>query len=559
MNRLLNSWVRVVAFWWIATTLWWSSHDKMIEVAFAKVTGKPLYISALNALPALAAIFTGWTVPMLALTAACTGAGYLGVFGYFIFRERMIDHRAKPAASWRGVNVTIGELNLPEWVPPAINSIEVSGGVDMPDAENRLLHEILGYVHANPDAPVGAGHWNNLFDHTVHVIEHLPDHDDPIMLIAAAGHDAGKAMQHNKKEQKWARRYHHDDFSAMVVSQMPSYLDLKSDDQVALYTVLKYHHKWSRRPKIENPLLDERIRKIHAELTGADHSATKVEKQQTLAEIKDRPSMLFDVFLESISNLQFQKPGIAPGVKAAGWRKENNLYILEGVLRDYILVNIPEHISAAYSSDQRQKGMITQLTRELTQVLHAKGWLVTEIDGKTAKPPLWSILSGTLAFEGVIIVKVPADEQYRMPPPAPFDIKVLCPISEKIPADAIPKPPPMDKELTEGKPHAEKTTDERRNAAVMAAVAGFGAGSLKKTQKVKKQQPIGLGGVSGSSSQNVSSGKPAAADETKVTEIKVGANTVETPPADESSHKVRDLSSFHATKNAKPADDPFGG
>lgn len=496
MNRLLISWFRVVVFWWMLLTIWWSSHDRMIETAFAKVTGKPLHITALNALPSLVGVLSGWTLPMLVLTGVAFIGGQLLALGFYGLRARKQALTIRPEKSWRSVNVSLGELERPEWVPPAINDISIDG-LELPPVHDRLIKEVLGYIAANPGAPVGEGHDGTLFDHTVNVILELPDFDDPLLYVAAAGHDAGKTLAWQKKGQKWIRVGNHDDFSAMIVTQMPSYSELSPEDQRVLFTILKYNHKWSRRPIVDDERVEKRMNKLNAIMSGADHSATQEEKKRVLARVEDRPTMLFNLFLEVLSTSQLQQSGMAKGARSVGMRRNGDVFLFEGEFRKNMLDNLDENIRAAYSSEDRKgnQGLLTPFTYDLLNVLDAKGWLVKEQDGKVAKPALWDIMSGTHRFNGIIHIRVPKDQRDRLPYNSPYEITVIGPYADNLPSPPQPKKP--ERELTEGKEHSEKTVEERRNTMVMAQLASWGAGSIRKT-RVRKQQPIGVGGVTGS-------------------------------------------------------------
>ncbi len=486
--KLFTAWYRVVIFWWLILFIWYTSDNSVIEQAFKAVTGKPMYITGLNALPALWAILAGWTVPVLIATGIAIVGGYALTLAGMLVRERFYRLRVKPHPVWSGVSVTMGVLPKPFWSPDNISGVEVDG-LPIKGVYASLLNQIFSYLNHHPKAFVGAGHEGSLADHTLHVIQHMPESKDPLLAVAIAGHDAGKVLAWERQNGKWVMKGYHDDLSAMVVSQMPAYAELSVDEQRVLFVVLKYGHKWSQRPVEPDSDISARCERIYAELSRADHTATALEKKSVLSKV-DTDELIFSGFVNAIQTLPFQSFGLKRGAITAGWRVGRRLYLIEPTIRDEIIGNMDENVKSAYSSDFRMRGQITAFTKDFLALMDKKGWLVKEIDGFAGHDPaMWSIESSAggegaevRKFDGIIILDLPEDYKGGLPKPTQYQITVARAFgSEK----KDKKTPALEIEVgvKTGVPHEEKNEGQKRDAPILAAIAGYGFGAVAKAKK----------------------------------------------------------------------------
>ena len=141
----------------------------------------------------------------------------------------------------------------------------------------------------------------------------------------------------------------------------------------------------------------------------------------------DRSSLLERVFIASLSQMRFQIPGLRKGIEAAAWRKGNRVYISEMRFREEInriMQSINTDEVAAWRGGNKP-GEIAQQTWDMLGMLRKKGWLVEDIEGIEAYPPLWTIRSGTINFSGIIIVDLPDSLTTRLAKNAPYEITVL--------------------------------------------------------------------------------------------------------------------------------------
>lgn len=488
--KLFTSWYRVVLFWWMILFFWYTSDNAVIEHAFKAVTGKPMYITGLNALPALWAVLAGWTMPLLLGTAIAITAGYALTLAAMFGLKRKHEIRAKPQPEWNGVTITMGELPKPFWLPGITQGVEIDG-LPFTGKKLELVNQIFSYLHRHPKAFVGAGHDGTLVEHTLHVLQKLPESDEPLLAVAVAAHDAGKVLAWERKKGKWVMKGFHDDLSAMIVTQLPAYKDLTDDEQRILFTVLKYGHKWSQRPVESDPDIDARCEKIHAALSKADHSATATEKMRTLTRA-DIDEVIFNGFINALLSLQFQAFGLKRGTITAGWRVDRRLYLIEPTVRDEILGGMDEGLRAAYSSDFRSHGRMTEFTKDFMRVMDERGWLVKSIEGVAENHNgLWSILSSAgkesdaKRFDGIIILDAPDEFSGYLPKKTQYEITVARAIGGKAKPERVGDVTDKEREIgvKTGIPHEEKTEEQKREAPILAAIAGYGFGAVAKAKR----------------------------------------------------------------------------
>ena len=500
-DRLYSAWVRVLLFWWIASTVGWAFSNDAIRGAATRLglilPGTP--VTALNAAWAAWRVLVRWSAPALMIAAAAAAIGAAGVFALYAIRNRNPNrpipggkpsprrsllrrgNRAQETSCWRGIEVTIGALPRPDWQPGPFPMLELEGldAYDLPAPHRRLLHEVISWVAAQKGAYVGPGHTEGrrpgegLLEHTLHVVNRAaaaasggkaaPDRVG-LLLIGAAAHDAGKALVWRRTAAgDWKRSGWHDEAGARLLSQTPSFTDLPESDRRILSILIGYEHKPSLAPRLEGPER-ARLEWLRAALAGADREATREEKKALFETGRfaktggegGRDQILLNAFFQALRAVHFQVPGIKPGLRASAWRTGNRLYLLEPGLRTQVLKALPEDLAAAYGGDYRPKGGVAPVTRDLLGLLEQKGWVVGEHDGVRAKPPLWRFRSGSKDFSGVIALDLPADRLTGLPGDTHFPVQLLDPVfppaagahsdrqGQSRPSPAAPSPGPPE-------------------------------------------------------------------------------------------------------------------
>lgn len=445
-SDLPSAWGRVTAFWWLLALLLWSLRNDAIEES-AHAIHLPLHhpVTALNAAPVALRVLSHWTLPSLLSIGAAFAAGIGIAWMAAVLLRRKAMRRSKPAGGWRGIRVSLGELPKPDWAPPPalpLLTLTVDSLPETAPVYRRLLVEALSYLAAHPDAYVGPGHSGSLLDHTLNVINMLYQTgadgthalEDPLLPALAAAHDAGKVLAWRKTASgEWRKRGEHDDWGGLIVSQLPSFLDLPSPEQRILALALRYGHKPRRIPHLP-PEDARRLTLLQSALSGADRAATAAEKRHVLTSL-DKPAVLEAAFMDALAVVPFQSPGAKHGLAAVGWRRDARVFLLEEGLRKAVLRELAPDVAAAYGGTYRAPGRVAPITRDLLAMFAAKGWLLAEHDGMAAEPALWNMRSGTIDFAGVIVLDLPEDLLAKLPANAPFKITLGRPLFGGEPSD----------------------------------------------------------------------------------------------------------------------------
>ncbi len=448
-DGLLRAFVRVTLTWFILLFLWWGFSDARIADSVRRLTGHAVTVTPLNALAWLWFVVVHYMFPVLGVVAALFFLGHFLAHGLHWKRRRDVEGRVIPDTSWRGMEVSMGMLPHPDWetagpVAPVDFGPWKNRVAELPAPHQRVLRETLSAIAAHPDAYVGPGHTDSLLEHTLGVLESTWDSNprcDALLPLLSAAHDMGKirAWVRNDKGE-WRRNGWHDEWSARLFSGLPGFWELPPDERKIALIALRYSHKFSRAPLL-NELETQRLVRLHELLEGADRKTTAEEKKAVVeAHAESLPELLTAAFLDALSEtLIYQSAQTPKGAKAGVWRKNARLYISEPLLRDALLHHLPENIAAAIESS-RKAGKLSPLTAALVDALRVQGWLVEALpepgtrteEGKPiplmiASPPLWNVRSGNINLNGVLIVNIPVEEQYRLKGNAPFPMMALCP------------------------------------------------------------------------------------------------------------------------------------
>ncbi|MDI3258413.1 MAG: hypothetical protein QJR02_01820 [Sinobacteraceae bacterium] len=481
-SRLLKSFLRVACVWWLVALILWSMSDARIGTAAGALAHQTITADARNAASLAVGVVRRWSLPVLcaALAAGIAGAGL--AWGVQRLLWGRIKRRVRPGSEYRGLGISLGPLEAPVWAPDArlAFTAEVSRAVAsrmkrLSAPQYALLNDILSYLAAHKDAYVGPGHQGSLLDHTLHVLERLPDKaDDPLVLIGAAAHDAGKVQAWKRDDKgEWKRSGLHDDLGGLLLAAMPSAGLLPETEFRVLVTALRYAHKRERTPLLWDADERARVAAVQDAITAADHDATAREKKAVLRE-KDRPALLERAFLSALGDMQFQVAGLARGVKAAGWRKGARIFLSEPRLREVLQERLRQFDADAAAAwwERRQPARIAPQTADTMDMLRGKGWLVERIGEHHAHPAIWDIKSGTINLSGVLIVDLPEDLHHLLPKDAPYEITVIGPHFRPATAranDTARKPAAQDTPSKTVAATGKKSTA----AAAMLATAGY--------------------------------------------------------------------------------------
>lgn len=433
-GRLLRSWIRLTLVWWVGVAIAWAFSDVRIGSAIHVLNGSSVVVNPGNSGHLALSVLRRWSLPVAIATALCAGLGWFMAWGAHKFLRRKRDSRVLPGVAWRGLKISLGPLESPAWLPDRQQpfTAEVSSSLaqrinQLSPPHRAVLNEVLGYLAAHPEAFVGAGHQGTLLDHSLHVLERLPKgNEDSLALIATAAHDAGKVLAWQRNaEGTWERKGNHDDMGGLLLYALPAAAKLSESELRVLVLALRFAHKRERTPVLHDATERARVAAIQDAVSAADREATSIEKKAVLAEV-DRPKLLETAFLTALPDMLFQVHGLPKGTLAAAWRKDGRVYFSEPRLREVIgetLRTINADAAAAWQ-ETRQKGRVVQQTLDLIALFRQKGWLVEEIEGVRAAPPLWNVLSGTKQLRGIIIVDLPEHMHYMLPANAPYQLTV---------------------------------------------------------------------------------------------------------------------------------------
>ena len=498
-DKLVKAWLTVLSLWWLSTAFVWSLSNARLQHAAQVLHAAwpalwppaPQHVTALNAWRVLAEILAEWSVPVLVAGTLVTVASAAGLAGVLRGRKKQHKTRHETGDAEAGLSVNIGVLPRPVWSAPRAKAraVNLSGSYAeriraLPVAYADLLHALLAYLRDQPNAYVGPGHQGTLLDHSLHVLVQALEahaHPDPLLLIGAVAHDAGKTLAWRKTtDGEWQRIGDHDTLSARLVSSFPEFLALPLTDQRTLLLVLAYGHKAAHMPTAEG-VDPERLHGLMEALHAADRTATREEKKQTLAAV-DLPSALRTAFQTALSRIEFQRPGIKKGARAVGWRHDHRVFLLEPGFRQALLSVLPEDVTAALGGDYRPKGGLAQVTTALLDTLRAAGWLVEESDGMRASPPLWRMKSGEKEFAGVIVVDLPDALLPALPANTPFPLALTAPLFP-----SGPTVPGVTTTKTKTDDGGVPVPDDKQRRLLQATLAG--AASAPSADRKARSQP----------------------------------------------------------------------
>ena len=342
---------------------------------------------------------------------------------------------------YRGMSLTITTIPEPDGVCGKPVTAELAG--EVPKHHLPLIEQLLGYLQAHPDAFCGDGHSTTLLDHHLGVIDQAFEYEgaDPLLPLAAAAHDIGKTVSHAKQNGQWVMKEYHDKAGGRLLPKFSAWWDLPEVERSVLLLAVKYEHSPNLMPKTFPGLESDDVRragKLLQQLREIDGLATKGEKSKVLENI-DVEELAIETFLRVIPQVPYQVKGLAKGIKAAGFRVGDRLYLSEHHVREAALAKVDDDVAAALGGDYRARGEAGQFTQVLLKALEKRGWLVTELEGKPSEEAeatswslpadraLWRVQSGIIEFRGMMAVVLPEEHHGLYPKPTAYEVTVLGP------------------------------------------------------------------------------------------------------------------------------------
>jgi hypothetical protein len=432
--KLLKSFITVVTFWFIATTLWWALQKPEVNLAALQKLKElfpfipvsvPAEATILGSLGVQMSVLLYWSIPMLVGTAVSAAIGY----GFVWWRAKAsADARKKRETGkgeFRGVTVTVGELPVPSKLPMDEIEIGTDSGDEnlarLTEREIRVLEEVLGTISAHPDAYAGDGVSSDLLTYTVGLVtKAIQRQRSPgLCAIVAAAHQLGKITAFQRKDDGWVQVKNVDMESARILATLDSWHALPSQDRNAVLMAVKFFSNPLKMPEIESDAAAYRLAKdllfAHAD---EERTAVQEEKRKVLEEKSETlPDLILNTFIRSLPLLSFQNRGLSKGVQAVAWKHGRRIYLLEIKLRETIMPKLPADIRGALSPERKGASRLQPFTVELLKALDEKGWLVRQHNNYTLNgtDAIWNIKAGKLEFKGVIVVDIPDEYKEQLP------------------------------------------------------------------------------------------------------------------------------------------------
>lgn len=443
--KLLKSFLLVVLFWTVATTMYWSVQQP--EVNLKALQAVQHFFPFLHIAAPAKATITGsmfvqlkvlgyWSLPILALSVLSAIVGY-GAVWFRAHKEHVQRiEREEGAGEYRGITVTKGQLPLPEILPKdeiEIGADDQSAFGRISEEERRLLADILGTASAAPQANPG-GNYPSLLDHMLESASKAIEHKryPGLSAIAAAAHLLGYITAYKRKDDgSWAEAKPHDREAARVLASLESWNALSEPERSAVQLAVKYHGNPKTMPEIGgDPATYRMARDL---LTAVDEvkTAQVVEERQRVVENPETPDTVFNTFLQALPTLSFQSRGLPKGVAAVAWKVGSRVYMLEIKLREILQSKLSAEVRTALSAAPKERLRVQPFTAELLKALESQGWLVRNINSSTlpVKEALWNVKAGKLDFKGVIVVDVPAEYLSQLPSEdSMYEISVTGPL-----------------------------------------------------------------------------------------------------------------------------------
>lgn len=449
--KLLQSFILVLAFWMVATTLFWSVQDPSVNLQALTALKNllpflpfevPEDATLLGSLGVQKNVLVYWTFPLLICTAL---TGLLG-YGLAWLRARGQSQerveRETGHGEYRGTTLTVGALPVPREFP--MNEVELD-----PDDEDiarltakqlKLLESVLGVLAAHPQAYAGDGVPGPLLDHALVLAEKaLKSSRNPgLTTLVTAAHELGKITAYTKNsEGQWVLSKSQDAEAARILRTLEAWFALPELERNAVMLAVKFHTNPRFLPALDGDAAVQRLAKdllFRTEDTRAETvQAAKEEVLEAARLDPDTPlsDQVFDAFVRALPSLPFQNRGLPKGVAAVAWKVGGRAYLLEIKLRDTVMSKLSPEIRGALTAAPKDRARLQPFTVELMAALHKKGWLVTQINDTKLNPKeaVWNVKAGKLDFRGVLVVDVPEEFQTQLPADdSMYEVQVTGPL-----------------------------------------------------------------------------------------------------------------------------------
>ncbi|KWT98300.1 MULTISPECIES: hypothetical protein [unclassified Variovorax] len=429
--KLLKSFIVVLLFWFLFSTVWWTlaspetnykalvALQKLLPFINLKV---PAEISIMGAWRVQISVLAYWTAPIL-LGSAMFGAVGLGLVWTQAARQsKERAEREAGSGSFREVTITRGELPLPKTWPR--DELDLGADDDsalsrMTEKERVLLGDVLGTLSAHPDAYPGEGVRVSLLEHALNLASKALTHRryPGLSAVVAAAHELGKIEAYVKRGDTWTAIKDHDREASRILGTLTSWWALPEADRNAVMMAVKFHSRPRQIPDVNgDPAIYRQAREILDAADGAQAEALTEQKTQTLEKL-ELPDLILEGFLQALPQLSFQSRGLPKGVQAVAWKVKNRVYMLEIKLRDTVLAKLPQEVRGALAPNPKERSRLQPFTLALLKALDEKGWLVRKHESTKleVKEALWNVKAGKLEFKGVIIIDVPEEYMTQLP------------------------------------------------------------------------------------------------------------------------------------------------
>lgn len=427
-----------------------------------------------------------WSFPVFMAWIACLCVGLFVSWVFVRLGGAKYKRRAVSKSGLGGCFWTMGELLSPA-LPHAIKPTRIQiKGLKFTKPEQALANEIMGLIAGKPGAYAGDGHGVTLFEHTVNVVEQVSRRKtkEPLLALAAMGHDLGKLVAYKQIGAAWQVVSDHGIASGRLLKQLPAFAGLDEDEAEILHAAVRYSHQEDAMPvTLRN---GPAARTLIAKLKKIDGRATAEEKRRIL-ETRDSPSEILDLFWDNFGAMQFYRKNRTKGEKSVGWRKGNRLYFNEHYLREWLQGRMERDLAAALGRIRRG-GQIHKFTEHLLTKLDQAGMLVTTIESDGTRytlPPeaaLWTVRSGVTDFNGVFIVEPTGEYAQTLPEPAPFNLYPLHPATSELTEMAIKE----SYEVPEKDKRNEKKEDQSKKQKKQSKSNNEASGQQRKHDKKGK-------------------------------------------------------------------------
>lgn len=435
--KLLQSFIVVVLFWFLVTTLWWSMQRPEInlQALFALKEllpflpiNPPKEATIMGSLLVQRDVLLYWSLPVLggSLLTGAAGYGLMWLKARATAKER--HDRETGHGLWRGAHLTVGELPVPLVFPR--DDVTLSAEDDealgrMTQRELKLLSDIIGTISAHPHAYAGDGISDSLLDHTLTLATNaLESTRNPgLATLVAAAHELGKITAYTKSGDSWTLSKDQDNEAAKILRTLESWYEMPEMERNAVMLAVKYRGRPRQLPEVDSDTQAARLAKELLFKSEDTRAATVAQaKEETLEAARsdiDRPlsEQVFEAFVKALPSLPFQNRGLPKGVAAVAWKVGGRAYLLEIKLRDTVMAKLPADIRGALQPNPKERARLQPFTVELLKALHDKGWLVTHINDTKLKPSeaVWNVRAGKLDFRGVLAVDVPPEYLPQLP------------------------------------------------------------------------------------------------------------------------------------------------